>query len=213
MVLHERWGSSPGDSRFTSGTEEEFALAHAKYGKGIRDIAICFKRMSTGVARNPHQEARRIIEFRKRIESGGNCTHKTFGKPNEFKDELRELAQSWYESLRDANAPLGGISKPDLEEALANGKQAFEEDRLPEAEGLLNAGLSLSTNDIAYYARFAEQLGHVSRARDDLPSAIEHFGDAFNAYQKLGNSEAALRVFQLKAALENECRESLAAAE
>jgi len=44
FVLHDRWGSSPGNGPYTSGTEEEWALAEELYeAKKIRTIALFFK--------------------------------------------------------------------------------------------------------------------------------------------------------------------------
>src|SRR5262245_29386301 len=44
LVIGNRWGSATGESRFTSGTQEEFSLAQTLYSQGsIRDIAVLFK--------------------------------------------------------------------------------------------------------------------------------------------------------------------------
>src|SRR4029077_16196390 len=70
FVLHDRWGSPPGGV-FTSGTEEEWALAERLYtANKIRNIALFFKRIDPRQLRDPGEQLKMVLAFKERIKAG-----------------------------------------------------------------------------------------------------------------------------------------------
>ena len=69
FVLHDRWGSPPG-SRYTSGFEEEWALAQELYeAKKIRNMGLFFKKVEPRQMLDPGKQLQMVLSFKKRIEA------------------------------------------------------------------------------------------------------------------------------------------------
>jgi hypothetical protein len=100
FVLHDRWGSSPGvGGTYTSGVEEEWALAEELYGANtIRNIALFFKNV------NPHRlsdagiQLQAGLAFKKRIEEGKRYLFKQYDTIDQFSETLDGHLAKW---LRD----------------------------------------------------------------------------------------------------------------
>src|SRR5580692_11621247 len=66
-VLWDNWGSRPsdGDSRFTSGFEEEYERAKERIDQGLmQDIALFFKDINEVQLKNLHPTHKKVIKFR-----------------------------------------------------------------------------------------------------------------------------------------------------
>jgi len=69
FVLHDRWGAPTGNG-YTSGVEEEWALAEQLYRENkIYNIALFFKTVDPGKLRDPGDQLKAILAFKKKIES------------------------------------------------------------------------------------------------------------------------------------------------
>ena len=78
FVLHDRWGSPTGGG-YTSGIEEEWALAEALYKNNtIRNIALFFKRVDQRQLRDPGPQLDKVLAFRKQIEAGKRYLFKEY---------------------------------------------------------------------------------------------------------------------------------------
>jgi len=67
--LHDRWGAPTGNG-YTSGVEEEWALAEQLYRENkIYNIALFFKTVDPGKLRDPGDQLKAILAFKKKIES------------------------------------------------------------------------------------------------------------------------------------------------
>jgi tetratricopeptide (TPR) repeat protein len=99
LVLHNRWGTPPGDSeeRFTSGTEEELDVAKiAKKEKmqPMKDLAIFFKAVNEQMMADPGPELHKVLEFRKGLEKSKEFLYRGFDSTDIFAETLdRHLAQ------------------------------------------------------------------------------------------------------------------------
>jgi hypothetical protein len=68
FVLHDRWGSPSGDGN-TSRTEAELALAEELYKDNkIRNIVLFFRKVNRRQMRDPGEQLKRVIDFKRRIE-------------------------------------------------------------------------------------------------------------------------------------------------
>jgi Domain of unknown function (DUF4062) len=67
-VFRDRWGSPTG-AGYTSGTEEEWALAEELYKLNtIRNIALFFKKVDARQLRDPGKQLEAVLSFKSRIE-------------------------------------------------------------------------------------------------------------------------------------------------
>jgi hypothetical protein len=100
--LHgSRWGSPTGGG-YTSGTEEEWALAEELYRDNkIRNIALFFKDVDTRQLRDPGKQLQSVLAFKKRIEEEKRYLFKQYGAISQFPETLEEHLGRW---LRDHTA-------------------------------------------------------------------------------------------------------------
>ena len=109
FVLHERWGSPTGYG-FTSGTEEEWALAQDLYrANKIRNIALFFKQVDPGKLADPGDQLKRVLSFKKKIEEEKRYLFKQYATLDEFGDCLDGHLARWLKEHEKARTspPLG----------------------------------------------------------------------------------------------------------
>ncbi len=117
LILHERWGSPPGDSPigadFTSGTEEEFALAMKlvkEAGKAMVDVAVLFKHVDPSRLADPGAQLQKVIDFKKKLERERAVLYWTFGLVDEFEKRLRQLLLEWIRLPAKSATPIAFAS-------------------------------------------------------------------------------------------------------
>ncbi len=102
LVLHDRWGTPPGgDPKYTSGTEEEYRLAmeHVQDAKHrLRQIVVFFKNINDDKLQDPGEQLRRVLAFRREVETSRKLLYTPFDDPTEFGERLRRHLAEW---LRD----------------------------------------------------------------------------------------------------------------
>lgn len=88
FILHDRWGSPTGGD-YTSGTEEEFAVAEGLYkANKIRNILIFFKKFDPRQLRDPGKQLQEVLIFKKRIEEGKQYLFRQYDASDEFAETL-----------------------------------------------------------------------------------------------------------------------------
>ena len=98
FVLHDRWGSPTGNGH-ASGTEEEWKLAEELYEAiKIRNIALFFKNVDHRQLKDPGEQLRKVLDFRKRIMEGRKYLFKDFLETNDFGELVENQLAQW---LRD----------------------------------------------------------------------------------------------------------------
>ncbi len=105
FVLHDRWGSATG-SGHTSGTEEEFRLAEALHGKKIRNIALFFKKVDPGRLRDPGEQLKPVLAFKKRIEDRKKYLFRHYVDIEQFAEVLEKLLIDWKKAHANAGSGL-----------------------------------------------------------------------------------------------------------
>jgi tetratricopeptide (TPR) repeat protein len=99
MLLWRRWGTRSG--KYSSGTEEEFTIAHEKYKTtGNPDLLLCFRSIPEDMMADPGEQLKRVIRFRARIEKQRICLFKSYSTPDQFKDLLVEHLGRWLDKKR-----------------------------------------------------------------------------------------------------------------
>lgn len=103
LVLHNRWGTPPGgDSRYSSGSEHEFHLAHTckeSHEYSMQDIAVFFKKMTPNERRR--KEGKKVDVFMKKIEESKRLHFQIFTNINEFHNCIRKCLAKWRLKIID----------------------------------------------------------------------------------------------------------------
>jgi tetratricopeptide (TPR) repeat protein len=113
MILWDRWGSRPDvpeKSRFTSGTEEEFHAAKeslADQKQFMREMVVLFKAVDLRQLSDPGDELRKVIAFRKDLESRRECLYNTFDDLVAFEELVQRFLNSWLIEHENANGGNG----------------------------------------------------------------------------------------------------------
>ena len=124
LMLSNRWGTIPAvDARFTSGTEEEYYIAREHISDSNRpmaDILVLFKGISDEQLRDPGDQLRKVLTFRKKLDEERELFYKTFDdeeglrfevtirleRGREFRNLLIEMLQRQGSQNRQASPPL-----------------------------------------------------------------------------------------------------------
>ncbi|MCI0465945.1 MAG: DUF4062 domain-containing protein [Beijerinckiaceae bacterium] len=107
FVLHDRWGTPTG-SGHRSGTEEEWELAEELYqANRIRNIALFFKEVGPRQLRDPGEQLKLVLAFKKRIEEGKRYLFRDYGALEQFADFLEGHLAQW---LKDHESTPSALS-------------------------------------------------------------------------------------------------------
>ncbi len=112
FVLHDRWGSPTGGI-YSSGVEEEWALAEALYKDNkVRNIALFFKKVDPRQLRDPGEQLSRVLAFKKRIEEEKRYLFRQYDTVDQFAEALEAYLASWLRDHESAanNLLAGGVS-------------------------------------------------------------------------------------------------------
>ena len=111
FILHDRWGSPPG-SIYTSGTEEEIALAEELYKRGkILNILFIFKNVSPSQLKDPGVQLKAVLEFKAKIEREKKYLFKPYKKLVDFRKILDQSLGAWKDQHERA-APVFALNEP-----------------------------------------------------------------------------------------------------
>jgi hypothetical protein len=95
FVLHDHWGS-PSGGGYTSGTEEEWALAEELYkANKIRNIVLFFNTVDPRQMRDPGNQLEAVLSFKKRIEEGKQYLFKQYKTTDDFAETIEEGSSRW----------------------------------------------------------------------------------------------------------------------
>jgi tetratricopeptide (TPR) repeat protein len=105
FILHDRWGSSTG-GLYTSGVEEEWALAETLYkANKVRNIALFFKKVDPRQLRDPGTQLNAVLAFKKRIEAEKRYLFRQYDSGDQFAEALEAHLSKW---LRDHEGAVTG---------------------------------------------------------------------------------------------------------
>jgi tetratricopeptide (TPR) repeat protein len=219
LVLCDRWGTPPGIGAFSSGTEEEYAVARecllsAQFP--MRDILVLFKGVPDHQMSDPGEELRRVLAFRSRIERSHEVFHRPFDALSEFERIIRRHLQEWArehehgESIKTPRQvpepPQTGLAtvRPDpakrTDEVIRDAQSLRREGRVVDAEALLATAV-VERSDIEAldaYARLLRKTGRVARSTATSQRQLQLAQDrddsdaVIDAYINLGLSKRKL---------------------
>jgi tetratricopeptide (TPR) repeat protein len=140
LVLWDRWGTPPSvDGEFTSGTEEEFAVAIdclAATQSPMQDVVVMFKGVSARQLSDPGSQLAKVLAFKRRLEAEKTVLYSTFDSLDEFTRHVQRHAQRWLrDQVREpASGDFGNAVPPNLGD-LAGDQQLSATDRPEAADG------------------------------------------------------------------------------
>ena len=91
-LMWQRWGTPPGaeNGPYSSGFEEEFELALSRRANGDKpEISLFFKDIPPQFLVDPGEGLKRVLSFRKRMESEKKIYFETFKNESEYSRQLR----------------------------------------------------------------------------------------------------------------------------
>lgn len=101
LVLGDRWGSLPDSkktARYSSGTEEEYHIALECYddtSQPMRQIVVFFKAPPVGQVGDPGPQLKKVLDFKKELESNKQLLFATFDELSGFEQRLRKHLAQW----------------------------------------------------------------------------------------------------------------------
>jgi tetratricopeptide (TPR) repeat protein len=177
LVLWDRWGTPPDNAaKFTSGTEEEFNIAVQCFqdpSKPMRQIVVLFKSVDPRQLSDPGPELRKVLEFKKKLESERGLLFDSFDEISTFRKKLRRHLASWtrdHESgeLGKATAPRS-IAVDPIESAQTDAGNTTLEERVSEDETAL--AKQVAVGDLKALQSYGKILALTQR----IPKAREVF--------------------------------------
>jgi tetratricopeptide (TPR) repeat protein len=110
LMFWNRWGTAPDDpknTKYTSGTEEEYYVALECYENSVHDlseIVLLFKGVARAQMADPGPELSQVIKFRIKVESERKFLYKSFDSQKTFEDTLRGLLAKWVRDHESGEA-------------------------------------------------------------------------------------------------------------
>lgn len=95
FVLHDRWGSPTGNG-YTSGTKEEWDIAVELFNsKKIRNIALFFKDVDAKQLKDPGDQLKQVLAFKKEVEDSKRYLFHTYSEISKYTDKLDGHLAKW----------------------------------------------------------------------------------------------------------------------
>ena len=109
LLLHDRWGSPPGDSdgrSFSSGSEEEFKIAEEMLKKKeMARIGVYFKSVDPEKLQSPDEQLTKVQEFKKWLESEHVLFYNEFADEVEFRKKVQSFMAKWLDKIAPWRKP------------------------------------------------------------------------------------------------------------
>ncbi len=99
LLLHDRWGSPPGDSggrSFSSGSEEEFRIAEEMIKKKqMHKIGVYFKSVDPKRLQSPDEQLAKVLEFNRWLKIKHVLFYNEFSDEVEFRKKVHGFMTNW----------------------------------------------------------------------------------------------------------------------
>lgn len=202
VLLWDKWGKPPGGGKYTSGTQEEYAVAveSLKDADGsMQDIVVLFKGVNERQMADPGDDLKKVLNFKDELEKSRLLLYSTFDNIEEFRDDFRRHLHSWirdWQGERSPKIPPSPSSLPSTTQTtegiegenetlsgsdlVARAKQAADRGRLTIAEQLFAKATTGQYDRGAFteYVRFLRKSGRLSLAQDAAQTFLELAQDA-----------------------------------
>lgn len=159
LVLGDRWGSAPaaGNSKFSSGSEEEFTVASECYDqKSMRDLIVFFKTLSLEKQADPGRQLQPVLDFRKKLETEKKLLFESFDELPTLREKLQRHLARWIRDHEQGESTPRPATTP---------QQLSEQGLTTEAGSVLaQAALNEDLEAMHRYASLQAKAGNPSAA-------------------------------------------------
>ncbi len=212
LCMYKRWGTKPGKSRYTSGSEEEFYRAWERFEKtGSPWIYTFFGIVSEEFLADPGEQLMKVIKFKDKMKSGnesfsGNIFYKEYYLPEDasedyhnFEKLINRALAKWIGNMLDGGScafvgrPDNGVPPDELNSKLAETEKAFEEASKKIEELEKKQKLTVSENakkraiELALIGRDLAKKGYLSEAETLFVKAMETYPEEPGILLEYGN--------------------------
>ncbi len=191
LLLHNRWGSNPGENKqnATSGTEEEFNLAMDCYNdenSHMKQIVCAFKSIDSQQLADPGKQLEKVLEFKKELEEEKKLLYTSFFSKQEFQTIIRKQLGRWllnHENETKRNEKIQ-VESPIIPEVTIDA----------EVEKIIPPTTKKDTTEIIKNAWKLANKGKLVEAEIEFSKAIIYNP---NTYELLSYSSFLMRIGQL----------------
>jgi tetratricopeptide (TPR) repeat protein len=182
LLLWDRWGTPTGSTKkYTSGTEEEYAVAwecHKDSKKPMRELIVFFKAVTPRQLSDPGEQLRRVLDFKKTLESEKQLFFDTFDDKSAFAEKLRRYLGLWlrqHESGHNEKAKSPSLPVAERRSPVPEDFATINPKSHPQPQ---------TRKSIAKKANALAKAGKITEAEALFTQAISRFDDpyAFSAY-------------------------------
>jgi tetratricopeptide (TPR) repeat protein len=183
VMFHDRWGSPTSeDSKYTSGTEEEFyraieLLADAQ--SEMRDMLVLFKDIEASRMRDPGDDLKRVLTFRSMLEqpNSNGLMFETFDSEASLRHKIGRKMREWLQDdgpkapvvvdLSPATIDTGALRRLDPAELLESARSYTEQKLFTQAEAAYAAAaIDNDPATILEFGQFMRRRGRMERAME-----------------------------------------------
>jgi hypothetical protein len=180
-LMYKRWGSPSG--KYTSGFEEEFAIAQKRMESGdLKDIWLFLRNISQDFLEDPTDQLLKVLDFRKKIQSEKKLLYKTYNNVMDWEKLLYDTL-SFHITKEYLPTPEKGISthsipqtshktagelgivrrneKVAVENTLNAVRDSFEKDKFQSLDDGIKANLYLLATSLLYDKSISSEMLNV----------------------------------------------------
>lgn len=201
LLLWDRWGTpTGGDGKYTSGTEEEYAIAWECFTRSahpMREIIVFFKAVTPRQLSDPGEQLRKVLDFKKRLEDEKLLFFDTFDDLAAFQEKLRRYLAQWLR-LHEAGE-RGKMKTPSLDpnearKALPQDFLAINTREAPSSVGGKKSNLTRKAEQLAKRKKLteAEALFTQAISRFDDPLAFRSYSEFLISQRRWVQAEAVV---------------------
>ena len=235
LILHDRWGSDPGDnpSNATSGTEEEYKIALECFKRSkapMKQLVCLFKSVPLPQMADAGPELKKVINFKRKLEKEKTLLYSDFTSLDDFKKLIRKNLGRWLRE--DGNSLDGGYQypqtppetpfQPELEtrqelatsEIISKAHELARQGKLVDAEIAFSKAIvnDPSAKNLLSYAQFLTLTGQLDKTMVMLEQALKLSESEADEIMRANTFNAVGIVFRIRGDLEGAeemCRKAL----
>jgi len=155
-IIYKRWGTPTG--KYSSGFEEEFDLAYNRIKAGnLKDIWVFFKKIPEDFLEDPTEQTKKVLDFKKRIESQKDIFYKTFVSEDEWQKLFYDYLSDYISkeivpkrelpSSSESVSSSGGTRETSISQKPESGKEALINSITGLLESLNKDAVSIDLDD------------------------------------------------------------------
>jgi len=176
VILADRWGSSPGEDNYSSGTEEEFMRSlelRADPQGHMRDVLVLFRSVPDSQLADPGKELSKVLSFKKRLEESKQILYDTFDSLDALQERFEKALAKWDEPWEQRvllavtlPAEMEGTILEPPQDPLERALELAASGQLVQAEVLFaKAVQDDSPHALSQFARFLRRQGRLNDSR------------------------------------------------